>query len=164
MTQYTAEFKEEIVQKWYAGRYQSFAHFAREHNLPESTVSKWIRPKSGAPMMGPGYGQHPTLTTKINILYEWSQVSEDQRGGWLRTRGHTEEQLALWESEVAMTKEYESLEDKKRIKDLEKQNALLQKELRMKDKALADVTARLVLQKKMQDFFQGLEEDSSSQK
>jgi transposase-like protein len=155
MNTYTAEFKEAIVQKWYSGKHESFAQFARSHNLPESTVAKWL------PRSVNSSSVHRSLTWlgKATMLHEWRNLPEHDRGAWLRQTGLMDDELALWESEVGMNQQQELLAAQKELQQLKKINAKLEKDLAVKDRTLADITARWMMLKKKQELFGENEDD-----
>jgi len=105
-----------------------------------------------------------SVEKKIKIVFKASTLSDKELGEFLRREGLHEAQLnemrlaveeAFSNKKKKPTKSNAS--DKKRIKALEK-------EIRRKDKALAEVTALLVLQKKMEDYYMGEEEKNTRKK
>jgi hypothetical protein len=103
----------------------------------ESVAHQQKRPEDWTPMQ------------KLQAVMEASQLSESELGEWLRRKGLHEAQLSEWRSTVAKAAE-EALDgstrkrgssEGKRVKELER-------ELRRKDKALAETAALLVLSKK----------------
>ena len=84
-------------------------------------------------------------------------MPEKETGYWLRKNGLKSEHLKIWEKEIL--KMTTSTQYKNEIKNLKKQNFELEKELKTKDKALAEVTALLVLKKKANALFLGEEEN-----
>ena len=83
-------------------------------------------------------------------------MDEAQRSAWCREKGVFPSDLAQWresaiaalaQPEEARATVQETRADRRRIKELEK-------DLRRKEKALAETTALLVLRKKLQAIFQ----------
>jgi transposase len=82
-------------------------------------------------------------------------MDEAQRNAWCREQGIFPSDLAQWQesataalsqAEEERASPQETREDRRRIKELER-------ELRRKDKALAETTALLVLSKKLEAIF-----------
>lgn len=90
---------------------------------------------------------------KLAAVLEAASLSEEELGAFLRSRGLHEAQLQQWRDQMLVGLEPKAAKrvETKRIKDLEK-------ELRRKDKALAETAALLVLKKKAQEIW-GDEDD-----
>lgn len=87
---------------------------------------------------------------KLKAVIEYEGLPEEQRGEYLRREGLQSEHIEGWKKSmeaglgggaVSAAERSERAADKKKIQELEK-------ELRRKDKALAETTALLVLKKK----------------
>lgn len=87
---------------------------------------------------------------KFRAVLEYEGLTEEKRGEYLRREGLQSEHLAQWKKSLeagigggglSAANRSEWAADKKKIKELEK-------ELRRKDRALAETTALLVLKKK----------------
>jgi hypothetical protein len=100
-----------------------------------------------------------TPQQKLAAVMEAASLSETELGAWLRRKGLTEEHLRQWRealeerasSVFAPREPRASSASRKRVKELER-------ELKRKDKALAETAALLVLQGKMQALW--AEEDA----
>jgi hypothetical protein len=98
---------------------------------------------------------------KLEALMEAESVSDGDLGAWLRRKGLTEEHLRQWRealedraSAVFSPREpRENAETRRRVRELER-------ELKRKEKALAETAALLVLQGKMQALW--AEEDDAT--
>jgi hypothetical protein len=92
-----------------------------------------------------------TPQQKLTAVMEAARLSDSELGTWLRRKGLTEEHLRQWrealeERASAVFEPREprvSAESRRRVQELER-------ELKRKDKALAETAALLVLQGKMQ--------------
>jgi len=136
---------------------------AKEVGVGQPTLSLWLR----------AAGTLPGVTDEAKRPNEWSPqeklaavmeaaaVSEYELGVWLRQKGLTEEHLRQWRQALAERacavfaprEPRASSESRKRVQELER-------ELRRKDKALAETAALLVLQGKMQALWE--DEDAST--
>jgi hypothetical protein len=103
-----------------------------------------------------------TAQEKLRIVHEASQLDDGKLGAFLRREGLHEAQLREWIEAVTTALSTstpkrgnrKSPKETKRIRELEK-------DLRRKEKALAEVTALLVLKKKLEALW-GDEDDATS--
>lgn len=77
-------------------------------------------------------------------------MSDTQLHAWCREKGLFEHQLKAWGEAFCSATAPESCESKTALRDLQVKHDGLQRELRRKEKALAQAAALLVLQKKFQ--------------
>ena len=97
-----------------------------------------------------------TAEEKLNAVLEYEKLEEEQRGKYLREKGLHSVHIERWKEELIeglkSSKSAKKDPRDKRIKELER-------ELRRKDKALAETAALLVLKKKAQDIWGNGEEE-----
>jgi hypothetical protein len=95
---------------------------------------------------------------RLRVVVEASRLSNEELGAFLRREGIHEATLAEWKASVleALGSPKKVSSDTKRVRELEKQ-------IRRKDKALAETAALLVLQKKVQAIW-GDEDDDTGRK
>ncbi len=88
-----------------------------------------------------------TAEEKLDAVLDYEKLEEEKRGGYLREKGLHSVHTERWKQQIieGLTAPKQSKRDPrdKRIKELEK-------ELRRKEKALAETAALLVLKKKAQ--------------
>ena len=96
-----------------------------------------------------------TAAARLEAVIATAAMDEAQRSAWCREKGVFPSDLAQWresamaalaQPEEARATAQETRADRRRIKELEK-------DLRRKEKALAETTALLVLRKKLQAIF-----------
>lgn len=103
-----------------------------------------------------------TAEEKLAVVIEAAGVSDEELGAFLRRRGLHEAQLREWRQQVLAglgnrpARAARPTGEARRVKELEK-------ELRRKDKALAEAAALLVLQKKVRAIW-GDGDDATAQK
>ena len=136
---------------------------AAEVGVPQPTLSRWLReaatvevvakPKRSKrkppPPAAPRTSSSLSGEQKVALVLEAAGLAERELGAWLRAKGLHEEDLAQFREDVrkaAVTglsprPTKDSVNDKKRIKELER-------ELRRANAALAETAAILVLRKK----------------
>lgn len=86
---------------------------------------------------------------KLRAIMEIDQLSPDQVGAYLREKGLHEAQIKQWRQAISEALGAGALRKNRSKKDSEwKRIKQLEKELRRKDKALAETAALLVLKKK----------------
>lgn len=144
---YSYEFKENVVKKAISNG--NIREVAEETGVTAWSIYQWIKQfKSGnikADETGPkGY----SLNKKQMLLLESQSIPEEDQGEWLRKNGLHSDHLNKWKDEIfdMMNKKNE---DKIKIRRLKQKNKELEKEINRKDKALAEVTALLILKKKL---------------
>jgi transposase-like protein len=145
---------------------------SQEVGVAQSTLSRWLRDattlepvtkrrKPSAPTSQPIEQKRPddrSASEKLRLMLEASTLSEADVGEFLRRHGLHEADLAAWR-EVALSALGGNAAvqprpgEAKRVRELEK-------ELRRKDKALAETAALLVLQKKVRAIWGDGDEDT----
>lgn len=154
-----------MVQRMTAPRATSAMALAAEVGVPQPTLSRWLReaatvevvakpkrsklkpstPKSAEPRTSSSL----SAEEKVALVEEAAGLPERELGAWLRTNGLHEEDLVRLRDEVRKAAvgglrprpTNDSVNDKKRIKELERQ-------LKRANAALAETAAILVLRKK----------------
>lgn len=106
--------------------------------------------------------QKRTISEKLNAIKVTASMTPEATAAWCREQGIYVHEIAEWENEISngisdFSKSTPS--DLKHEMDMLKaENKALKKDLRRKDRALAETTARLVLKKKLEDFLGEAEE------
>ncbi|MEY4546461.1 MAG: hypothetical protein RL685_2656 [Pseudomonadota bacterium] len=92
---------------------------------------------------------------RLRAVMEASRLSEEELGAFLRREGISEAVLAEWKAAMleALSSQRKATGDARKVRELEKQ-------LRRKDKALAEAAALLVLQKKVQTIWGDKDDDT----
>jgi len=142
---------------------------AQEVGIGQPTLSKWRRDAEGR--MGsvkfdspppsrrsPRRPEDWTPEERLRAVLEASRLSEEELGAFLRREGISEAVLAEWKAAMleALSPQRRTTGDSRKVRELEKQ-------LRRKDKALAEAAALLVLQKKVRALW-GDEDDDTGPK
>ena len=130
---------------------------SKEVEVSQTTLSQWLREAAKIGSMSkrktskPRRPQDWTAEEKLHVVMEESGVSEEELGAFLRINGFHEAQLELWlrkGSEAASEALSRRGGSKARTAESRKIREL-ERELRRKDKALAEAAALLVLKKKL---------------
>jgi transposase len=153
---YADGFKEEMIRKMSEPGAQSATSLSAEVDVPQSTLSRWLREAPRVKKMGKKKQkdrrpQDWSPEEKLEAVMEASGLSDEELGAFLRSKGLHEAQLDAWRKKASegaqealskRSKSKQATAEKKRLRELER-------ELRRKDKALAEATALLVLKKKL---------------
>jgi transposase-like protein len=166
--QYGEGLKARMVRRMTGPRAMSAAALSREAGIAQPTLSKWLREtgtvgpmkRREAPRAAerPEKGKRPqdwTAAEKLEAVVEASRLSESQLGEFLRARGLHREHIEQWQraAEGGLGRPGQASPEARRVRELEK-------ELRRKDKALAEAAALLVLKKKLATIW-GDEDDDT---
>lgn len=147
-TKFSKEFKDAIVKKVLNRGPKTIQEFCDDHNLKLSTVTRWIsKCGSVAAMKNKKNGSVNPAEKIFKIVFETYSLNEEELGLYLRKNGLHSNQLAEWRSSFLDSVNKPKVNFlKKDDRDLKIKD--LEKNLRKKDAALAEVSALLILQKK----------------
>jgi len=152
MTKYTNEKKEYALSQMGAPHNKPIAEVARLTGVAEPTLYLWRKQAREQGRAVPGDGQNPehwSSADKFALVLEAAPLNEAELAGYCRRKGLLVAQLERWRTEVHAAlsagqgggSASERASDKKRIRELER-------DLRRKEKALAETAALLVLSRK----------------
>jgi transposase len=165
---YSEKFKQRMIQRLVGPSKVSANALSKEVGIPQPTLSLWLREAGSVRVVKDDDETPPrkrpddwTPQEKVAAVMEAAGVADAELGLWLRRKGLKEEHLRQWRAALgeraaavfAPREQRASAEDRKRIKQLER-------ELKRKEKALAETAALLVLQGKMEALW--AEEDVST--
>jgi transposase-like protein len=144
---------------------------SKEVGVHQTTLSGWLRKSTEKIEMKRKPKTNPKVSPnqispqeKLRIVIEAESLSEKELGEFLRRQGIHEAHLEEWKKTVAeaATEAFESKrKKKKRLSPEAKKIKELEKELKRKDKALAEVTALLALKKKVDLLWGGGDDDTA---
>ena len=158
---YSLAFKESQLKKVLPPSNRSIIEVAAEAGISDQTLRNCInKAKEGTLKKGDtvsGAGRSPR--EKLNLVIESRTISDEKTGEWLREKGLHTEHITQYEQELRDMVENNNHKEKLKMKSLEKQNKELQKELRKKEKALAEMAALYTLKKKAEEIWGDGEDD-----
>ena len=156
MPRYDEEFKAKVVEKMMPPNARTVADVHRETGISEPTLYAWRRQfqnRGEAVPADPGNPESWSGRDKLAVVIETAALNEQALSEYCRREGLYPEQVERWkEAAMAGSADPQRLtrderaawqKDKKRARNLER-------ELRRKEKALAEAAALLVLKKKAQ--------------
>ena len=164
---HTESFKEAMVVKMARPGGVSASVLSREIGISQPTLSRWKRTYGKVEGMEKSRGQRRprdwSAEEKLQALKDTAKLSEEELGAYLRREGLHSVQLEQWTREfVAGLRAGSGSGGKRRVLSAEKKKIKeLEREVRRKDKALAEATALLILKKKA-DLIWGVVEDEES--
>ena len=171
MTVYSESFRTKLVQKMLVPNARPVPVLAHEAGLPEQTLYRWRREATLGAMSAdrpddkaapPTKPPHQwSAEEKLAVVLEAAAVPEAELGAFLRRKGLHAAQLAEWRKHMlagldgagGKADRKAASAEARRVRDLER-------ELRRKDKALAEAAALLILKKKAQAIW-GDEDDNT---
>ncbi len=154
MERYSAGFRENAIAQA-LGSGKTLRALAEEFGIGYSTLGKWVRTYRNT-------GEHPlakqekrpgdwSIQERYGALLETASLTEEELGRWCREHGVHSHQLARWRQDAMVGTGGKAAPAKQaETRRLREENRTLKKELRRKDKALAETAALLVLKKKAQ--------------
>lgn len=147
---YSKRMKESALRKVLPPENRSVSDVAVEMGISEQAIYSWKRQAENGTMSleGTGSPRDTVQLERYNLLLESKSLKEEDLGAWLREKGLHSEHLTLWQQEIQDTlsnKDTVLMEENRRLKKEKKE---LERELRRKEKALAEMAALVTLKKK----------------
>lgn len=93
---------------------------------------------------------------RLAVIIETATLSEAELAQYCRKKGLYPEQISQWKQGFLQVS---SPNDKVALKQIQKENKQLKRELIRKEKALAEAAAILVLRKQLRDYYGETDED-----
>lgn len=158
----TPEFKEQALSKARQRGTRTLAAIAAELNMPLHTLKGWLKePRKGKAEVAMPSSLPESLPARqwsaaerLLALQESHGLSGEALHAWCREKGLFEHQLTAWREAFCGSPAPETLQERREakaeLKALQDKHEVLQRELRRKERALAEAAALLVLQKKFQ--------------
>ncbi|TKG27566.1 hypothetical protein FCV85_16875 [Vibrio sp. F13] len=159
MSRISVERKEAILKKLLPPYSMSVKEVSEEEGISTATLYNWRQQlrRSGAAVPNSNTSSEQwSAQTKLAIVAETYSMTESELSQYCREKGLFPEQIQSWRSECMQgfksSKEQEA-EAKKQAKADKLEIKELKKDLRLKEKALAETAALLVLRKKLRAFY-----------
>ena len=167
---YSEGFKARMVRRMAGAERISATALSSDVGVTQPTLSRWLREARSVGAMkedqdeGAGKTKRRRKWTpeeKLRVVNETSQLTEDELGAYLRREGLHEARLQEWRTAITAAlkagngRSGKASPDAKRIRALEK-------DLRRKEKALAEVVALLALKKKVQEIWGDEDDDTDT--
>ena len=156
---YSNEFKDAIRLKILNRGNKTKTAICEEAGADLGTATKWLQPRGTYSPMKKQKNSHKwTPEQKLKILMETGSLSDSELGAYLRKVGLFSPQLEEWKNEfLSSIKTISSSSTNKDERD--QKIKTLEREILRKDKALAEASALLILQKKVNLIWGNKDED-----
>jgi transposase len=147
VARYGQSFKDKAVARLLPPESATLELVSKEMGIAEGTLQRWRESVQSMPARGRAW----TASARLQAVITTAALSEADKNAWCREHGIYPAELQLWctsattalaEPQDARASPQATRQDRKRIKDLER-------ELLRKDRALAETAALLVLSKKV---------------
>ena len=156
--QYSIEFRNQALSKARErGEDKTLQDVADELNIGQSTLKGWLQASARqakksqtASLSGAEPSQFWSADQRLQALNESYHLQDEALHAWCREKGLYAHQLLAWREAFCAPAEPSAKEGRGAMRELQSQNDSLERQLRRKDKALAEAAALLVLQKKFQ--------------
>lgn len=171
VTKYTDAIKASVLSKALAPNAPSVIELAKEFNIPSPTVYSWMHHMKKKNNNKERIQQRPkdqSPASKLQAVMDTVGKTEQEQSAYCRTKGIYYNQIEAWKQQIleslgaaaarATDKSSNSKENKAANQKIQDEMKQLKGDLNRKDKALAELTALLVLKKKA-DLLWGDSED-----
>lgn len=171
---YTEGFKARMIERMAGPEGISATALARDVGVAQATLSRWLRSARRVEAMGSKKkkregraserSRQRTAEDKLRIVLEASRLSDEELGAYLRAEGVHEARLRDWQAAVteAATAALSPSRGKAKTSPEAKRVKELERELRRKEKALAEVAALLALKKKAAEIWGDGDDDTDT--
>ncbi len=179
-SRYSKEFKQAAIKKVLNRGERTIEEIRQELGVPLATLSGWVYGNFGsstdkvAPTMSKknsdsqnkgNRAQDYSAQAKLQTVLEFKKLQQQPQaqGEYLRSQGLHAATLDAWENEVLAALEKTDRKTRRSAEEVAKDQKIVQleRDLRRKEKALAEATALLVLKKKA-ELIWGLVDDEES--
>ena len=166
MARYSPERKQSILKKLLPPLNMTVSEVTRSEGISSKTLYHWrdVLRREGQPVPGKTLTSNDwSAQAKLAVIIETAPMSETEISQYCREKGLFREQILEWKKDClgafqlgesqAKTIKFQAKADKAEIKSLKR-------ELRYKEKALAEAAALLVLRKKLDALWEDDNEES----
>ncbi len=154
MIRYPKEFKDQILKRLLPPNSESVKRVAKETGVSHQTLRNWMQEAHIHDLvqnLPPEPTSSLSTSEKFRVVVETLNMSEEELSEYARRTGLYVAQIKDWR-EVCInanaTEDVKKRSLQKELKAVHKENIELKKDLRKKEKALAETAALLVLRKK----------------
>lgn len=160
MTRYSKERKEAVLRKMLPPGNKSIAEISREEGISEATLFNWRKQARTRGRLLPDSNQLAskwTASNKFSAVLETAAMSEAEKSEYCRKRGIYLEDLQSWRIACEEANGWDEGQKRQLEEESKTQKGKLKKlerELRYKEKALAEAAALLILKKKLEALYE----------
>jgi len=157
VARYGREFKERAVARLLPPESSPVQTISQELGVSVATLERWRADALSTPARERVW----TAAARLQAVITTAAMDEIQRSAWCRENGVYPTELEQWKQNAitALSQAPEERASPQETRDSRKRIKELERDVRRKDKALAETTALLVLSKQLQAIFQRADED-----
>jgi len=163
MTYYSEEFRASVAARLLPPNNARIADIMKETGVPKDTLYDWrarYRNKQGVPPNSGKPSNQYSADDKLAVIIETATLNETELSEYCRCKGIYPVQIKNWKTAMVQglmsePSKADREQNQKHVRTIQK----LEKDLARKEKALAEVAALLVLQKKFQSLMEASEAD-----
>jgi transposase len=161
---YSKERKEAVLKRMMPPENTPVPVLVEETGISGVTLYHWRKQARARGLVVPGDGRNPenwSSEDKFSVVLETATLNEAEVAEYCRKKGLFAEQIDAWKDNCLQgntSADQLSRSARKEVQKARNENKQLKRELRRKDKALAETAALLVLRKKMHAIW-GEDED-----
>lgn len=162
-TQYSAAIKANVLSKAFAPNPPRVVDLSQEFNIPIGTIYTWIHNmRKNQVKAGSLRSNDKSAEDKLQAVIDTANMNEQETGAYCRAHGIYTHHLKEWREQSLQGFGVRPISRKeaKAERMLQNENNKLKHELRKKDKALAEVSALLILKKKADLLWGAQDEDA----
>lgn len=157
---FSREFKDSIVSKILSRGERTIEEICEREGVGKSTAANWLRDRANvANMAKQKAAKKWTPEAKLKAIFDTQSMNEEELGVYLRREGLHSNQLKEWREEVITGLAPVANKSASKKDERDEKIKSLERELRRKDKALAEASALLILQKKIDLIWGNKDED-----
>jgi hypothetical protein len=162
---YSAAIKASVLAKVMAPNGPGMRELAREFNIPSSTIHTWkkqmLSKQDGKQVNAPQRPNDKSPEVKLQVVLDTMNMSEQELGAYCRAQGIYSQHLETWKKQMLEGLGATTSVKEHKAENLQMMNEVkkLKHDLHRKDKALAEVSALLILKKKA-NLLWGVDEDA----
>lgn len=163
MHQHSLKFRKSTVAKMLRPGGPSVKEMASEIGISTKTLYNWKSSlRKNVEESSPKRAQDWSMEQRLQILFQAEKLNENELGAFLRKKGLHSTTLQNWKEEALSEAKKKPQGRPRKDPELvaaQEEIKKLKKDLRRKEKALAEQSALLILQKKVQDLLGEYEDD-----
>lgn len=154
MPRYPEDRKEAMLKKMMPPQSLSISRLSEESGISAATLYNWKHQAKSQGYLMPNRrksSEHWSSEDKFTVVLETAHLNEEERSRYCREKGLYVEQVESWRQACLQANANageKTREDREHARQSQQRIKQLEKELRKKDKALAETAALLVLRKK----------------
>lgn len=151
MARHARAFKERVVARLLAPEVLPVSEASRQYGVSVATLERW----RSAAVGGAATAETWSAASRLEAVIATARLDEGAKSAWCRQHGVFPSELDKWRrsAAAALADPAEAPPSPRQIREDRRRIKTLERELRRKDKALAETAALLVLAKKLSAIY-----------